>query len=343
MRPLLVFLLVLTLGAALAVDVDTQLEEPLPIAKGSFIDVPRGANLNAVLGDWAQHGILTSARQRFYLSVYARLSGQARAIRAGEYELGPGMRPVDLTALLVSGRVVLHELRIIEGWRFEDALAAVRQNDAIEQTLAQADAAALMAAIGHAGLHPEGRFYPDTYRFPRGTTDVAFLKRAFDTMAAALQQEWDARDAGVPYASADQALTMASIVERETGAVEERPEIAGVFVRRLRLGMRLQTDPTVIYGLGTAFDGNLRKRDLLADTPYNTYTRGGLPPTPICLPGRAALHAALHPSEGKTLYFVSRGDGSHQFSATITEHEAAVRKYQLKHHSRGGRKAPAAR
>jgi len=329
MRATLLALSLLIAGALLARDVYRQLNEPLRIPTGYVVDVPRGAGLGALLRNWQRSGFLTSTRQRLYLSAYARATGQARRVKAGEYELGPGMRPIDLTALLVSGKTVLHELRLVEGWRFDEALAAVRRHAALEQTLPQDDAAALMTALGHGELHPEGRFYPDTYRFPRGTTDVAFLKRAFDTMQAALGEEWAARDEGLPYRGPDDALTMASIIERETGAAGERAEIAGVFVRRLQKGMRLQTDPTVIYGLGAAFDGNLRKRDLLADTPYNTYTRGGLPPTPICLPGRAALHAALNPAPGKTLYFVSRGDGSHYFSETMTEHAAAVRKYQL--------------
>ena len=333
MRATLFVLVLLVAAIGLARDAYRQLNAALDIPAGYLVDVPRGAALGTLLRDWQRAGFLTSTRQRVYLSLFARATGQARRIRAGEYELGPGMRPIDLTALLVSGKIVLHELRLVEGWRFEEALAAVRQHAALQQTLPQADAAALMVAIGHGTLHPEGRFYPDTYHFPRGTTEVAFLKRAFDTMQATLDQEWAARDAGLPYRGPDDALTMASIVERETGAVAERAEIAGVFVRRLQKGMRLQTDPSVIYGLGAAFDGNLRKRDLLADTPYNTYTRGGLPPTPICLPGRAALHAALHPAPGKTLYFVSRGDGSHYFSETMTEHAAAVRKFQLKRRS----------
>lgn len=317
-------------GVLLYLDGRAQLYEPLPIAQGLVVEVPRGTGLSALLAQWRQQGLLRSDRQRLYLALHARLTGQARAIKAGEYELGPGMRPVDLIALLVSGRVRLHELRLVEGWRFEDALAALREHRAIQVTLPQAGSAELMAAIGRQGVHPEGRFYPETYHFPRGTTDVAFLQRAYAAMSRVLEEEWAARAEGLPYRSPDEALTMASIVERETGAPEERAEIAGVFVRRLQRGMRLQTDPSVIYGLGAAFDGNLRKRDLLADTPYNTYTRSGLPPTPICLPGRAALHAALHPASGKTLYFVSRGDGSHQFSETLAQHEAAVRKYQLR-------------
>jgi UPF0755 protein len=330
MRALFFVVLLVALAIVVGRDVQRQLSEPLDIPGGYLVDVPKGASLGGLLRDWERQGLLRSARQRLYLAAYARISGQAGSIKAGEYEFGPGMRPIDLTALLVSGRAVLHELRLIEGWRFEEALRAVRQHAAIAPTLPQADAAALMAALGRPELHAEGRFYPDTYRFPRGTTDLAFLRRAFETMESALAEEWAARAENLPYTAPDEALIMASIVERETSVVDERAAIAGVFVRRLEKGMRLQTDPTVIYGLGAAFDGNLRKADLLTDTPYNTYTRRGLPPTPICLPGRAAIRAALHPAPGKTLYFVARGDGSHQFSETIAEHDAAVRKYQMR-------------
>jgi UPF0755 protein len=316
-------------------DVQTQLQATLPIAQAQVVDVPRGATLNGLLREFERGGMLASARQRLYLSWYARLNGEGAALKAGEYSLTPGLRAIDLTALLASGHVVLHELRLLEGWTFAQALAAVRADPVLSRTLPEAGAAeALMAALGQAGQHPEGLFHPDTYRFPRGTSDVEFLRRAYKTLDSVLAQEWAAREPGLPYASPQDALVMASIVERETGMVDERGAIAGVFVRRLQQGMRLQTDPSVIYGLGAAFDGNLRKRDLLADTPYNTYTRAGLPPTPICLPGRAALHAALHPAPGKTLYFVARGDGSHQFSETIAQHTAAVRKYQLRRYRR---------
>ena len=324
-------LLALLAAAAFARDVHTQLDATLPIAQAQVLDVPRGATLNGLLREFEARGLLESRRQRRYLSWYARLSGQARALKAGEYALAPGLRALDLTALLASGRVVLHELTLVEGWTFAQALAAVRAHAALAPTLPEEGAAAaLMNALGAPEQHPEGRFQPDTYRFARGTTDVEFLRRAYRAAEKALAEEWAARADGLPYATPDEALVMASIIERETGMVEERGEIAGVFVRRLQLRMRLQTDPSVIYGLGAAFDGNLRKRDLLADGPYNTYTRAGLPPTPICLPGRAALHAALHPAPGKTLYFVARGDGSHQFSETFADHEAAVRKYQLR-------------
>jgi UPF0755 protein len=329
MRIALLALLAALAAAAVARDAWRQLYQPLPIPAGHRVDVPPGRGLGSVLSELERSGLMR-ARQRLYLSWYARLRGQDRRIQAGEYELGAGMRPVDLTALLVSGRVVLHELRLPEGWRFSDAAAAVRAHAALRQTLPDDGGAALMQALGHPDLHPEGRFYPDTYRFARGTTDVAFLRRAFERMQAVLEEEWAGRAEGLPYRGPDEALVMASIVERETGLPQERAQVAGVFVRRLHKRMRLQTDPTVIYGLGAAFDGNLRKRDLLADTPYNTYTRAGLPPTPICLPGRPALHAALHPAPGETLYFVARGDGSHEFSATLAEHNAAVQKHQLR-------------
>ncbi|HUR41633.1 MAG TPA: endolytic transglycosylase MltG [Verrucomicrobiae bacterium] len=333
MRAAVVMLLMIGAAVMLLRDAQAELSRPLGIAQGTLVQVPRGASLGALLQDWQRAGWI-SARQRAYLSLHARATGAALRLKAGEYEFGPQLGARDLVALVVSGRAVQHELRIIEGWRFEDAVAALRRHAAVQQTLPQADAAALMSAIGQAGVHPEGRFYPDTYRFTRGTTDVALLRHAFEAMAARLAEDWESREEGLPYLTPDQALVMASIVERETGAPAERREIAGVFIRRLRMGMRLQTDPTVIYGLGNAFDGNLRKRDLLADTPYNTYTRAGLPPTPICLPGRAALRAAMHPAPGETLYFVARGDGTHQFSETMTQHTAAVREFQLKRRRR---------
>lgn len=334
MRGLFWFTALVLAAVLIARDVHEQLWQPLPLQEIVAVEVVRGASFRGVLQDWQNLGYLSSSRQRWYLSFHARLSGQDQAIKAGEYRLGPGMRPVDLPALLVSGKVILHELTLVEGWRFEQALQAIKAHPALAQTLTQSSPAAAMAALGRPELHPEGRLYPDTYRFPRGTTDVAFMQRAFAQMEAALAEEWAGRAQGLPYRSADEALIMASIVERETSVASERFDIAGVFVRRLQKHMRLQTDPTVIYGLGAAFDGNIRRRDLTTDTPYNTYTRGGLPPTPICLPGRASINAALHPAPGDALYFVAKGDGSHFFSATFAEHNAAVRKYQLKRRTR---------
>lgn len=331
MRWIVRLLLFAAIAGVLGRDVQQRLFEPLPLKKNLVVNVPKGANLNSLLRDLQPLGIFDSNRQRWYLALYARMTGEARAIKAGEYEFVPGMRAIDVTALMVSGHVVLHELRLVEGWRFDEVLEAVRHDERLAHAQGPTDGAALMKALGHEGLSPEGRFYPDTYRFPRGTSELAFLRRALDTLDGVLAEEWAARAEDTPYRTPEGALIMASIVERETAAPEERAQIAAVFVRRLSRGMRLQTDPTVIYGLGAAFDGNLRKRDLLADTPYNTYTRAGLPPTPICLPSRAALHAALHPAPGKALYFVARQNGTHQFSETLAEHEAAVRKYQLRH------------
>jgi UPF0755 protein len=206
----------------------------------------------------------------------------------------------------------------------------VRRHKALKQTLEGLEDGQIMARIGLTGIHPEGRFYPDTYHFPRGATDAEFLLRAYRRMQAVLQAAWEKRDEQLPLKSPDEALILASIIERETGVSEERGKIAGVFIRRLRKGMRLQTDPTVIYGLGAAYDGNIKRRDLLRDTPYNTYLHSGLTPTPIAMPGRAAIEAALHPAAGNALYFVATGDGGHIFSATLEEHNRAVRKYQIK-------------
>lgn len=325
---LLAALLVLGLlgGIAVAFDARLQLNAPLRLDQPQRTEVARGTSLRGVVDDWREQGWFANRRQALYLLAYARLQGQAAGIHAGEYRLPEQATPLEALALLTSGRVLLRALTIVEGWRFVDLMRAVREADGLRHTV---EADQVMAALGVPELHPEGRFLPETYRFAKGTTDLAFLRRAFAAMERALQEEWQARAGDLPYADRQQALTMASIIERETAVPAERGRIAGVFVRRLMLGMKLQTDPTVIYGLGAAFDGNLRRSDLLADTPYNTYTRSGLPPTPICLPGRASLRAALHPAPGDALFFVSRRDGTHQFSATLEEHNAAVRRYQL--------------
>lgn len=325
-------LLLLLLGAGylLAHDIRNVLNAPLLLEQPAVFEIVKGRHLDGVIADLDEKHLLPASRAKLYLRVYVRLKPALAAAKAGEYPLTPGITSVELLDLFASGKTLLHELLLVEGWRFAQALEAVQQNDVLQHTLDPAASADdVMAAIGHAGEDAEGRFFPDTYRFPRGTTDVAFLRRAYAAAEKVLQEEWQGRDNGLPYRAPYEALIMASIVERETAVPEERAQIAGVFVRRLAVGMRLQTDPTVIYGLGAAFDGNLRKRDLLADAPYNTYTREGLPPTPICLPGRAALHAALHPAPGQSLYFVARGDGSHQFSASLRDHDAAVRRYQL--------------
>lgn len=328
----LFFLIVLAglFGFVIYQDGQQVLLQPLQLQQKLRVEVVLGKTLSATLSDFEAQNIFPSSRAPLYLRAYARATGKASALKAGEYELSPGMSSFDLLALIVSGKTVLHQLRLIEGWTFAEALAAIRSSNELVHTLKDSDAEGIMRAIGRGGLAAEGRFFPDTYYFPKGTTDEAFLRRAAAAMDNVLAQEWAQRPDGLPYQSAEEALTMASIVEKETGAPVERAEVAGVFVRRLLAGMKLQTDPTVIYGLGENFEGNLRRVDLERDTPYNTYTRLGLPPTPICLPGRASIHAALHPAGGNAIYFVSRGDGTHQFSATLEQHNSAVQKFQLR-------------
>lgn len=326
-------ILLLLVTAAIYViwrDAEYLLEQPLPITVKQTIEIESGKNLPASLNQMASNKLLAPERLPIYLKWYARITGKANVIKAGEYELSPGMNSLDLLSLIISGKTVLHELRLIEGWNFQQIMAAVNANEALTHMLKDAEAADIMTAIGKSAVHPEGHFFPDTYRFPKSTTDEAFLRRAFAAMENAINLEWNQRAPDLPYASPYEALIMASIIEKETGAATERPQIAGVFVRRLQQGMKLQTDPTVIYGIGESFDGNLTRKDLSVDTPYNSYTRNGLPPTPICMPGRAAIHAALHPSDGKALYFVARKNGTHQFSDTLEQHNRAVRQFQLR-------------
>lgn len=259
----------------------------------------------------------------------AKLKGAETSVRAGEYQLEQGQTPADLLETFIRGSSIQYSITIIEGWSFRQMLAAIEQDPILEKTLSGKTNEEIMAAVGHPGEHPEGRFFPDTYRFPKGTTDVDFLHRAYALMQKHLEREWNSRDVGLPLASSYEALILASIIEKETAVGFERPLIAGVFIERLKRNMRLQTDPTVIYGLGEDFDGDIRFRDLKADTPYNTYTRAGLTPTPIALPGLEAIRAAVHPAETRALYFVSRGDGTHHFSETLEEHNLAVQRYQL--------------
>jgi len=306
-------------------------QRPLQVGEaGVQLELLPGESFSAMARELEQRSIIDDAR---YLKWMARLKGVSHRIQAGEYRITPGTTPPELLSMLVAGRVEQYTLTLVEGWSFREVMEAVRSHPKLRQTLDAADPQTVMAQLGYPGQHPEGRFFPDTYHFPGNLTDVEFLRRAYRAMERRLAQEWAERAEGLPYETPYEALVMASIVEKETGQPDERAAIAGVFVRRLQRGMRLQTDPTVIYGLGAGFDGNLRRRDLRGDTPYNTYRHHGLPPTPIAMPGGAALHAALHPAEGDALYFVSRGDGSHHFSATLEEHNRAVARYQL----RGGR------
>jgi UPF0755 protein len=262
------------------------------------------------------------------LYAWFRLSGQGRLIKAGNYELEPGLTPHRLLAKLTRGEEALRAVTLVEGLTFRQFRAALAKEDQMKPETKDMSDEAIMSAVGRPGVHPEGRFYPDTYTYSKGTSDVAVLKRALRAMDKHLAAAWEQRSPASMAKSPDQALILASIVEKETGKASDRTQVAAVFNNRLRVGMPLQTDPTVIYGMGAAFDGNLRKKDLQADTPWNTYTRAGLPPTPIAMPGKASLLAAVQPADSKALYFVARGDGSSQFSQTLDEHNRAVNKYQ---------------
>lgn len=314
----LVFWAQAELATADAVPADTSLE------------IPAGTPYQGVLQQLAEAGRL-SDRQVLWLRVRARLLG-APKIKAGEYRIAARQSPDQIIAELVAGKVVLHRIQIIEGWTLQQAVTVVREHPAIDAVLDPADLAPerLMTALGLDDRPAEGRLRPDTYAFPRGTTDRDFLRRAAEAQQAAVARWWATRDENLPLDSPEALLIMASIIEKETGLGSERFEVSGVFANRLRLGMKLQTDPTVAYGVAPDFSGPLLRRHLDTDTPFNTYTRGGLPPTPICLPGDAALEAAARPAETDNLYFVARGDGSggHTFSRTLAAHNAAVQRYR---------------
>ena len=310
---------------------------PLPgIEAGDNFVVERGDTLRSVVYRLRERGI--DAGHDLEWRLLARQLGAGGRIQVGEYALEPGLTPIRLLEQMRDGKVVRHRFTIVEGWNIRELRTALGRATPLVQTLHEVDDAALMAMLGREGVHPEGRFLPETYAYDRGDSDVDLLRRAAADLDRALATAWEARDADLPIDTPGQALVLASIVEKETGIAEERPLIAGVFTRRLRIGMRLQTDPTVIYGMGADFDGNIRRRDLTADTPYNTYTRDGLPPTPIAMVGADALRAATQPEETDALYFVAVGDGSgrHVFSSSLAEHNAAVRQYVRRYRERHG-------
>ena len=289
---------------------DLEIEPGTRAAQVAEAVVASGADVNVIL-----------------LQAWFRVSGQARQIKAGSYEITPGATPRSLLSMVVRGDQTLKSITLVEGWSFSQVRAALQKAELLAPDSIGLQPEMIMEKLGKPGIHPEGRFFPDTYSYAKGSSDLAVLKRAAKAMDKRLDAAWALRSADTPLKTRDEALILASIVEKETGKPTDRAQIAGVFTNRLRINMRLQTDPTVIYGLGDAFDGNLRKRDLLADTPYNTYTRGGLPPTPIAMPGKAALLAAVQPAPTNALYFVARGDGSSHFSANLDDHNRAVNKY----------------
>ncbi|MDH4108844.1 MAG: endolytic transglycosylase MltG [Gammaproteobacteria bacterium] len=315
---------------------DRYLDRPLALPEAGLpYDVRPGTAFSRIADDLAGQGVLEHPR---LLRLHARLTGKAQAVHAGEYLFEPGLTPSSLLDKLVAGDVRLYAFTIVEGWTFRELLAAMESQPIVESTLSQEDWPRVLEELGAPYEHPEGLFLPETYRFPAFTRDIDVLRQAYGLMQQALAEEWEGRDENLPISTPYEALILASIIEKETALASERVRISGVFVRRLQRKMRLQTDPTVIYGVGENFDGNLTRRHLRTDTPYNTYTRAGLPPTPIALPGRAAIHAALHPAPGSELYFVATGlgDGSHKFSETRDEHDAAVREYLAR--QRAGRR-----
>jgi peptidoglycan lytic transglycosylase G len=325
----LVLLLVLGIagGAALAWWSNKWLQTPIAgLQQPTTFEVPRGASTRGVASALHARGLLDQPQ---VWVVWSRITRSDSALKAGEYELQPGLTPRGLLALLSSGQVLLHSITFIEGSTFADVRNALVASDAVNNENANRTDADIMRALGEPELHPEGQFFPDTYRFPRGTTDIEVLTIAHRRMQDELAKAWAQRASDLPLASSYEALILASIVEKETALEKERAQIAGVFVERLRRGMRLQTDPTVIYGMGQRYDGNIRRVDLSRDTPYNTYTRPGLPPTPIAMPSLESLHAAVQPDVSGALFFVATGagDGSHYFSKTLTEHNLAVRRY----------------
>jgi UPF0755 protein len=302
------------------------LKRPLALAADSVeVSIEPGTPPREIAQAWVQAGVQASPT---LLYEWFRWSGQSRKIRAGSYEIGPGVTPMLLLNKMVRGDETLAVVRLIEGWTFRQFRAELAKADSLKPSTTNLSDEEIMQALGAPGVAPEGRFHPDTYAYSKGSSDLAVLKRAYHAMQKRLDTAWQERAPDTPLQSPDDALVLASIVEKETGVGSDRGRVAGVFANRLRIGMPLQTDPTVIYGIGPSFDGNLRKRDLLADTPFNTYTRAGLPPTPIAMPGKASLMAAVHPDPTKALYFVARGDGSSEFSETLADHNRAVNRYQ---------------
>lgn len=321
------FALAIVFGLIVAAGVGYHVHHPLALPSVPFeFALKQGSSLKSAARQLAQAGVL---EQDVTFVLLARLQGKAGAIKAGNYVLEHPVSRLELLKIITEGNVSQSQISVIEGWTFKQLRAAMdARPDLAHRTNGLSDAE-ILQRIGATENHPEGLFFPDTYYFAAGSSDLTIFRVAYHTMQQRLQEAWTSRDADSPLETPYQALILASIVEKETGTPADRMMIAGVFTNRLRKGMMLQTDPTVIYGLGDKFDGNLRKRDLLADTPYNTYTRRGLTPTPIALPGVAALHAALNPAKTDALYFVARGDGSSQFSSSLTAHNRAVDKYQM--------------
>jgi UPF0755 protein len=331
--------LLLAAGAAVLIEFEARsLDEPVRLAVPARFKVNPGASFARVAAELAGQGVIAHPRAWVF---YARWSRLAPAVKAGEYEIQPGITPRELLKKMVNGQVLLHSFTIVDGWRVQDMLAALRHNPDIMNTLGN-EAPDLMAKLGLPGTAPEGQFLPETYRFISGTTDLELLRQAHAALEKELNAAWAEREPGLPLQSPRELLIMASIVEKESGLPQEIGKIAGLYLHRLQLGMRLQADPTVIYGMGDNYDGEIRSADLRTDGPYNTYTRAGLPPTPIALPGAAAIRATAHPEKTAAIYFVAspKDDGSHVFSATLEAHNAAVASYVAHQRRKAGAETP---
>lgn len=332
-RPRVLLIVLLALAAALVYgwnDFSRFSRTPLNVAaQGDSIDIGRGTSFRNIVGELRQRKL--SSANTWYWRLLAEQMRVAGKLHAGEYALNVGITPRQLLANMAAGKVLQRNFTIVDGWTFSELRQALTRADKLRHDSVNLDDATIMQKIGAPGEAPEGRFLPETYAYVKGDSDLDILKRAHGAMVKTLDALWPARAKDLPLATPYDALILASIVEKETGRPDERARIAGVFVRRLQEHMLLQTDPSVIYGMGASYAGNIHKSDLTTDTPYNTYTRPGLPPTPIALPGKAALQAAMHPAAGDALYFVSRGDGSHVFSSTLEEHNRNVDCYQRKH------------
>jgi len=324
----LLLLLVITgvVGAYFSTTIYTQMHAKISLDQAETIVLQRGSTIRTLADQLSERQLLQDKRS---FILWGKAHRQATRLQAGEYIISDGTSLANILNNMVAGNIIQHDITLIEGFTFRQSLAIIHQSDIITAELKGLSDDEIMTRLGYAGEHPEGRFYPDTYYISRGVTDIELLQRAYQTMQRILDEEWQNRAEGLPYETPYEALIMASIVEKESAVAEERPLIAGLFSNRLRKNMRLQTDPTVIYGIEN-YDGNIRYRDLRKDTPYNTYTRKGLPPTPIALPGREAIHATLHPDKTDYLYFVAYGDnsGRHVFSTNLEDHEKAVDKYQ---------------
>ena len=324
-----IFVFIVIAASALAVDFYFFLNKPVGVESDEIYNFKPGTSVSALARDLENKKIISN---RMYFSIWARITGSARKLKAGEYLISPDLNTLQLFTLMQKGKVRLYSLTLIEGLTFKQMMALVNNSENLTHHLLELDDQQIMQKIGHGGEHPEGRFFPDTYRFPKGMSDVDLLKKAYQEMQNRLATAWQQRDKDLPLKSAYEALTLAYIVEKESAIAEERTRIAGVFINRLRKGMRLQTDPTVIYGIGDKYKGNIRFKHLRTDTPYNTYTRKGLPPTPIAMPGQGALDAVSHPDATEYIYFVAMSDksGRHIFSTTLKDHEHAVDVHQRK-------------